>query len=1002
MVKPDPERDYYKDLGLEQNADITEIKKQYRKLALKLHPDRNQDDVEGATKQFQIIGEAHEVLSDPALKQKYDIARQAKLQLDRQRSRSAYPEASGVRGNPWQNAGDNFPAPPRRTNMPPRGGDRKPQPSHPTARQKYQNMFNGGGGGASTSSRRTTDDSDDTYTAFDTFQKYRQSRRQGAKGTQSSGNNTTNPPPQKPRRGPDTPPRPAPPPRTAAQKEKQDAAFGSRRGRSGYQPDSPAAQDEPPVTRSSYFSTGRHTDLFANATANSRREREEQVEDKSGQSAETMDEDSDSFARRQRRAYASSPGERLDPRAAAGGTGPDLGRARSTREPRKMTETSPSPRQRSASVPNNEERPASDFGQPSIPQPGFNTTSNHSTSSVGGNSKAADTSTPRPTTNPNQASGPTPANVDQASPTQNGNPSVYAPPLKKFKLDCNSAFSTPSAPHLYSATRLSPMEKQQTRILEQIIEARDKARSGANNAGFGPSPSRAATVKKNDCPIKNPKVASKTPSSGPTNPNNLAYSRFSFHMDDEIFKSTSPPKHPFASQSAEDVNTTAFRTSDEGYSFSANTETGNSGATKHRASSGSRAGRRSPLKKSRSGASSEFVGRMYSGGQEKPDEAHAQSPNVSTSRFDPKEWSNKIKPDIFNPPPAHAPSTSPTRGRSGTTKRGKRPVTVEEQADIQNDEGFSSSSSIAEPTSAGSPMDMDIDTPPADKTTHPPTRSTSTARNIPVEPSRPDWRSGDHNGETTNGNKSRVASTAGTPSKPPTSPAATPGSRANPITAGGSEDTDDLKASFSELRHTEPMQQPKPSGLGGWDDVKSSLPFQSRANPNLHGVERPPALKLPNAPDMHAPTPPVLPASLNLNNSNPVASIKTADWMGYMAAFASYLENWTRYERRIIEYLTQAQRELDDHQITGTGYGWLRPESDDAIIKAYDVLSRDEQDVRERWTMAGRTHREALREVRFLRERIRKLGLAENAQPHQQQEHHAYQQYPLAGTQTRV
>src|SRR6186713_2656379 len=63
--------DYYKVLGVEKNASADDIKKAYRKLARKMHPDLNPNDKE-AHKKFQQINEANEVLSDPEKRKKYD------------------------------------------------------------------------------------------------------------------------------------------------------------------------------------------------------------------------------------------------------------------------------------------------------------------------------------------------------------------------------------------------------------------------------------------------------------------------------------------------------------------------------------------------------------------------------------------------------------------------------------------------------------------------------------------------------------------------------------------------------------------------------------------------------------------------------------------------------------------------------------------------------------------------------------------------------------------
>lgn len=63
--------DYYSILGLTKNASADDIKKAYRKLARKYHPDLNPDDVQ-AHQRFQQINEANEVLSDPEKRKKYD------------------------------------------------------------------------------------------------------------------------------------------------------------------------------------------------------------------------------------------------------------------------------------------------------------------------------------------------------------------------------------------------------------------------------------------------------------------------------------------------------------------------------------------------------------------------------------------------------------------------------------------------------------------------------------------------------------------------------------------------------------------------------------------------------------------------------------------------------------------------------------------------------------------------------------------------------------------
>ncbi|KAJ5578611.1 Heat shock protein DnaJ N-terminal [Penicillium hispanicum] len=75
MVKADVRRDYYADLGLGPSAEAEDIKKQFRKLALKYHPDRNPGKEQEFNAKFQAIQAAHEILSDPQQRLKYDTDR---------------------------------------------------------------------------------------------------------------------------------------------------------------------------------------------------------------------------------------------------------------------------------------------------------------------------------------------------------------------------------------------------------------------------------------------------------------------------------------------------------------------------------------------------------------------------------------------------------------------------------------------------------------------------------------------------------------------------------------------------------------------------------------------------------------------------------------------------------------------------------------------------------------------------------------------------------------
>jgi molecular chaperone DnaJ len=66
------QRDYYEVLGVDKSADEAKVKKAYKRLAMKFHPDRNADDKASAEKKFKEVRKAYDIISNPQKRQAYD------------------------------------------------------------------------------------------------------------------------------------------------------------------------------------------------------------------------------------------------------------------------------------------------------------------------------------------------------------------------------------------------------------------------------------------------------------------------------------------------------------------------------------------------------------------------------------------------------------------------------------------------------------------------------------------------------------------------------------------------------------------------------------------------------------------------------------------------------------------------------------------------------------------------------------------------------------------
>jgi len=96
-------KNFYERLGISTKASEQEIKKAYRKLALKYHPDKNKDNKEESEKKFKQITEAYEVLSDKKKRQQYDLYGETGSNGMPSGQQQQYPgQGAGFGGSPFQ------------------------------------------------------------------------------------------------------------------------------------------------------------------------------------------------------------------------------------------------------------------------------------------------------------------------------------------------------------------------------------------------------------------------------------------------------------------------------------------------------------------------------------------------------------------------------------------------------------------------------------------------------------------------------------------------------------------------------------------------------------------------------------------------------------------------------------------------------------------------------------------------------------------------------------
>ncbi|KAK1778546.1 hypothetical protein QBC45DRAFT_393284 [Copromyces sp. CBS 386.78] len=1001
VVKLDYDRDYYADLELSSTADAAEVKKQFKKLALKYHPDRNPGKEDEAKDRFIHIQAAHEVLTDPSMKAKYDAYRKRGPAS----STNRYQGASGHRGNPYSNVSaemaDRYGAPPtRRTPHMPSRAD-----PGPSAHARYSAW--GTPSSSSSSSRPPppkTASAADNLRAWDAMRSSTKTGQTSSSTPKSSGYASARTERTERTESARREPPPPVPPRTAGQARRADAAFGTTTRRAGYSPDSPGG-DEPSVSRHNYTSSAHYTatnDMFEDTAANIRKSRP--------QSTPTpVDPLTDKFSEtyldtRQRTPYASHIGEKFNPFEGA-----NVNRAKSMKDPSRQEseEEVPPPRpsrQRSASV-----GESNSFGK----------AANGGTTSSG-TSKAEPRASARyyaqeaePRSAPNTAANPTPrassssmrsnpnAQPGTAESAQDG-PKVYAPspffkPDEYFK--STSSFGQPSKirpPHVFSHAGAGSYRGRAHEDTANNRESHGRKTPSGDQSTSGDISSfekdmhdqlqlllgrrkmhsrRQHIIKPTDNPLSPRKTNVHNRVQKQRATNNVYPNSFTVPDDDGYTQKPQATTPDFTRSGVHNINA-SFVDQEKvgaGFQFNAGGSTTIPGAdafsrAKQRARSVPR-GRQSPLKNTYT-SSNESV----TGATRPPSEAH--DTGKKPSAFDAGQWQAEFGPHTFVPPPtAKKSSTSPTRNVRPIRKP-RPPVKMTagtaglvDEEETSSSDGKSRSNSAAGVDESGingapSPMAMDIDDPPPPPTpahavppaAPPPTpahgiptivnMNGAGARNVNLEPSKPEWRSGNLN----NGTSSRRSSSAANATHQPTIPVAN----------AGSEDSD-LRPIFGNF-DVEKLVNPG-TGLNSFSaDLKSNLPFESRASAKLPPFERE-KIKPKN---INFPTPPKAP--------NPPAALATpsrmtaAQWGLYADQFMKYIQAFNFFNGRVVDHF--AARKIKNEQ---RGAAWVTQMGDKELLE-YLAWMEEDKSVMQKWAQARDAHEIHVMEFALWKERVKSTG----------------------------
>ncbi|KAI9713385.1 MAG: hypothetical protein M1828_001419 [Chrysothrix sp. TS-e1954] len=919
MVSLDCSRDYYADLELPPDASSDDIRKQYRKLALKFHPDRNLGKELECSHRFQAVQAASEILGDPVQRTKYDTSRK---RGNVNTGSFARPTPPRRRPDPFPTA-TNYPPPPRRTQ--PRPTSNVPPPTSNGGAQRYTRFSQPGPPPPQPSAKQDAKERANMFDAWQSMnhaQKAQAQRKQGyAVPPPYTGPRFTNESDADAMRSkaadPPTPrsaydevnrPRPGGPTRTASSRFPPRAGFDPTRPPydpspmgGSYPPGANRQYDRAPnAPRSNGFSP--QPPSRGQAPTAKRPEPADHSRSKSGEVPFPE-------GLRERTPYISHVGEKTYFNTDS------LKRSESVRDASKMPTQSDqwgrrksvqeTAKQHSSSPPS---RAAAEDNHSTSP---VQQASQVSPSHAKANTASQSREKPRPFVI--NSSGEEDSSSEPSLDTESS-----AGPSRRPSVQGNETFGAGEASSPYDQNAVNRPKAQPSRSrTERKTPASPlgKSKSLESKAAWRQRAYQSGTKVQQDSSI------------------------FDFPKTHDSFARTSHPN--LRSPGLSDNESPFRRSSHSGLDPSTHDPEDRSGYFNL---DGDRPPHSAP-------------GPMPSSAQAttSPMSKTATQPPPSSAgngTFRADHWSNNFRDQNWDSvwaPPAKL-GTSPTRPNSSNTRRQRVPKQNSNPfsasvADVEEEEAglagtFNGDNDAhARPRRDSNAMDIDPEPPSASNRS---SSSPSKPRPIFVEPERPDWR----DGLSSEGNRASVQSSKSEALLP-------------------APNTRHTQLSMSDFRHVAPLTDGTSGGIKNMSDLSASLPFNSQPSSThpkrLNSDPEPFRANIGKAPRI--PTPP--------------QTYTDTTWNYYVGQMTTYVKAWNEFNSRVVSYLQDRavqQAEMEKGPNGGVLSIWLGVDSEAGALGGWENYCaglKDDERVRVYWSSACEKHMEALERHGRMREEVK-------------------------------